>query len=215
MSDRGATRMPSDAVSDKFKPPALSDMLNDGDIVLLLTPAINYPPSDPFEPLGKALARYHPPVRHVPYVPRHGITSTHETHVALAVAVIFVISGPLRHGQPSQVTLAERVRALCEGRPQGAESPSFTLGGRCSSYCQMTDFDAVLDSVDAALTYGTESPVAKDLPWASSIADDIGGVTCLCISDDVPRNSVIIRLLDTCIHDLKDVETNKVVHRWR
>lgn len=92
MSDRGATRMPSDTVSDKIasvilmfihsssanailqKPPALSDMLNDGDIVLLLTPAIvpeasplnrasNCPPSDPFEPLGKALARYHPWVR--------------------------------------------------------------------------------------------------------------------------------------------------------
>lgn len=147
MSDRDATRMPSDAVSDKTvsgilliihscsanailqKPPALSAMLNDGDIVLLLRPAIvpeasplnrgsNYPPSDPFEPLGKALARYHPWVRHVPYVPRNGITSTHETHVALAAAVIFVISGPPCHGQPSQVTPAERVRALCEGRPQ-------------------------------------------------------------------------------------------------
>ncbi|KAK0747276.1 hypothetical protein B0T21DRAFT_417558 [Apiosordaria backusii] len=94
----------------ELKPPVLSDMLNDGDIVLLLTPAIvlkasplnrasNCPPSDPFEPLGKALA------------------STHETHVALAAAVIFVISGPPRHGQPSQVTLAERVRALYESRP--------------------------------------------------------------------------------------------------
>ncbi|KAL2024962.1 hypothetical protein VTK56DRAFT_3661 [Thermocarpiscus australiensis] len=129
MSEHGTTRMPTDAVSGKTKPPALSDMLNDGDIIVLLTPAIepeasplnqdpNNPTTDPFEPLGKALAGYHPWVRHVPYVPQNGITSTHETHIALAAAVVFVISGPPRYGQPSQVDLAERVRALCKGRPQ-------------------------------------------------------------------------------------------------
>ncbi|KAK4096904.1 hypothetical protein N658DRAFT_518963 [Parathielavia hyrcaniae] len=450
-------------------------MLNDGDIVLLLTPPIvpeasplnrdpNNPTMDPFEPLGKALARYHPWVRHVPYVPQNGITSTHETHVALAAAVIFVISGPPRHGQPSQVTLAERVRALCKGRPQviltccdvrelgslatrfptairaaaacilpGETSKSshrrpdkhnpiplrlpwsieawdrntdvsvvfdlwrrclpkmFHLGrdqfetmlcrdgyamhyvarepetsqvlGFCATYttyvdgsdrllgslaallvqpshqrrgigrslhdhalrqltkvpgvsllqlgstfprllyglpvdspsepwfrrqgwpiklpvapgsrheacdwllefknwpvtcldpsrftfrpCEMTDIDKVVAFVDitsrrndnmgwydqyaklaharntrdiilglqgeiiiaAALTYRTGSPVAGDIPWARTIADDVGGITCVCISDDVPRDSVMIRLLDTCIRVLKDAETNRL-----
>ncbi|SPQ21102.1 03469cb1-da1d-4f8d-a163-585da6649163 [Thermothielavioides terrestris] len=107
----------------------LSHLLKDGDIILLLTPAIipgasplnrnsKDPPSDPFEPLGKALARRHPWVRHVPYVPRNGITGTHVVHIRLATVVIFVVSGPPSHGQPSQVALAEITRALCEHRPQ-------------------------------------------------------------------------------------------------
>ncbi|KAK4104939.1 hypothetical protein N658DRAFT_195065 [Parathielavia hyrcaniae] len=107
----------------------LSRQLNDGDVILLLTPAIapgmspvnrdpNKPTSDPFEPLGKALARHHPWVRHVPYLPRNGITRTHEVHIRLAAAVVFVISGPPHHGQTPQATLAETTRTICENRPQ-------------------------------------------------------------------------------------------------
>jgi GNAT superfamily N-acetyltransferase len=107
----------------------LSDQLKDGDIILLLTPGVvpevsplnrhpDNPPSDPFEPLGKALAKHHPWVRHVPYLPRNGITGTHVVHIRLAAAVVFVVSGPPCHGQPSQVALAEITRALCEHRPQ-------------------------------------------------------------------------------------------------
>ncbi|KAK4152642.1 hypothetical protein C8A00DRAFT_34673 [Chaetomidium leptoderma] len=103
----------------------LSNQLKDGDIILLLTPGIvpevspsnrdaDNPPSDPFEPLGKALARHHPWVRHVPYLPRNGITGTHVVHISLAAVVIFVISGPPRQGQPSQVDLAGITRSLCE-----------------------------------------------------------------------------------------------------
>ncbi|KAL2139221.1 hypothetical protein VTI28DRAFT_5481 [Corynascus sepedonium] len=412
-------------------------------------------------------------VRHVPYLPRNGITDTHRTHIKLAAVVIFVISGPPRHGQPSQVALAERVRALCEGRPQAiltccdfreldpperpfptvirvpslnpldleaaagvvfggfqksclrranernlVPSPRvwpvevwdgnrdilavfdlwcqclpnmFHLGrdhfgsilrregyamhyvvrepgtswilGFCATYttyvdgsrsllgslaallvrpshrqrgigrslhdhalcqltkirgvrrlqlgstfprllyglpvdspseqwfrrqgwsiklpvapdsgqdacdwllefkdwpvirsnpsrfnfrpCEMTEIEEVLAFVDmtsrrnynmgwygeyakladtrntkdiilglqgekiiaAALTYCTGSPVAEDLPWASTIAGDVGGVTCVCISDDVPRSSVLIRLLDACIRVLKNQGTNKL-----
>jgi hypothetical protein len=38
--------------------------------------------------------------------------------------------------------------------------------------------------IAVALTYArnTGSPAAEDLPWASAIADDVGGVTCVCIS---------------------------------
>jgi len=107
----------------------LSNKLKDGDIILLLTPGIvpeppspssehlQTPPSDPFEPLGRAVAKHHPWVRHVPYLPRNGITGTHVVHIRLAAVVVFVISGPPRHGQPSQVALAEITRALCEHRP--------------------------------------------------------------------------------------------------
>ncbi|KAK0739798.1 hypothetical protein B0T21DRAFT_410124 [Apiosordaria backusii] len=107
----------------------LSKPLKDGDILLLLTPGIvpdvstakvdhEAPTSDPFEPLGKALAKHHPWVRHVPYLPRYGITGTHVVHIRLATAVIFVLSGPPVHGQPSQVALAEITRGVCDDRPQ-------------------------------------------------------------------------------------------------
>ncbi|KAK0720837.1 hypothetical protein B0H67DRAFT_600210 [Lasiosphaeris hirsuta] len=109
--------------------PQLSKLLKDGDILLLLTPGVvpdaavvgsdpNRSFTDPFEPLGKALAKHHPWIRHVPYLPRNGITGTHVVHIRLASAVIFVISGPPRHGQPSQVAMAEITRTICEHRPQ-------------------------------------------------------------------------------------------------
>ncbi|KAL2129134.1 hypothetical protein VTI74DRAFT_8182 [Chaetomium olivicolor] len=116
------------SVPDSHSCIPLSRLLNDGDIILLLTPGIvpevsplnrdpRNPPSDPFEPLGTALARHHRSVRHVPYLPRNGITGTHVVHIRLAAAVVFVITGPPRYGQPSQVTLAEITKTLCEHRP--------------------------------------------------------------------------------------------------
>ncbi|KAK1775783.1 hypothetical protein QBC45DRAFT_233789 [Copromyces sp. CBS 386.78] len=106
----------------------LSRLLDDGDILLLLTPAVapshapsnsqtDHLTSDPFEPLGKALAKKHPWVRQVPYTPKNGITGTHVVHIKLAKSVVFVISGPPCFGQPPQVSLAETVRSLCESRP--------------------------------------------------------------------------------------------------
>ncbi|KAK4189085.1 hypothetical protein QBC35DRAFT_450550 [Podospora australis] len=106
-----------------------SKPLRDGEIILLLTPGIvpdvksleatsQEPTSDPFEPLGKALAKHHPWVRHVPYLPRHGITGTHVVHIRLATVVVFVLSGRSAEGQVSQVSLAEITRGVCDQRPQ-------------------------------------------------------------------------------------------------
>ncbi|KAL1837190.1 hypothetical protein VTJ49DRAFT_4162 [Mycothermus thermophilus] len=106
----------------------LSNHLKDEDAILLLTPGIvpqvsplnwdpHTPTSDPFEPLGRALAKHQHRVRHVPYIPRNGITETHVVHIRLAAVVIFVISGPPCHGQPSQVGLAEITKSLCDHRP--------------------------------------------------------------------------------------------------
>ncbi|GAB1737994.1 hypothetical protein NU219Hw_g2505t1 [Hortaea werneckii] len=58
----------------------------------------NAPPSskiatDPFETLGKAFAKYHRRIRHVPYVPAVGFTDTHEAFLAQADAVILVSCG--------------------------------------------------------------------------------------------------------------------------
>ncbi|KAK7741062.1 hypothetical protein SLS53_005127 [Cytospora paraplurivora] len=106
----------------------LSKILERGDLILLLTPIVappspaaggqdHHPGQDPFEPLGRALARYHPWVRHVPYTPRGGITSTHAGFIRRAKAVVFVISGPHVPGQPSQVDLSGIAQAIGENRP--------------------------------------------------------------------------------------------------
>ncbi|ESA42652.1 hypothetical protein GE21DRAFT_8125 [Neurospora crassa] len=113
-------------IQDSLEYLPLSRSLRDGDILLLLTPAVaprhttsetGHSTSDPFEPLGKALAKKHPWVRQVPYIPRNGITGTHVVHIRLAKSVVFVISGPPCFGQPPQVSLAKTVRSLCENRP--------------------------------------------------------------------------------------------------
>jgi GNAT superfamily N-acetyltransferase len=102
----------------------LSQKLSTGDLVLLLTPAV--PPlqrgsdgqtSDPFEPLGQALARLHPGIRHVPYTPRGGMTSTHVAFIRQAKVIVFVVSGPAGAGQYSQLQLSELVRNDKEDRP--------------------------------------------------------------------------------------------------
>ncbi|KAH8663964.1 hypothetical protein BX600DRAFT_381227 [Xylariales sp. PMI_506] len=65
--------------------------------------------------------------------------------------------------------------------------------------------------VAAALIYVpfSETTAENDLPWARRIGTDIGGITCICIAEGNPtfqdhRNSVMIRLLDTCIQMLRD-----------
>jgi ribosomal protein S18 acetylase RimI-like enzyme len=59
------------------------------------------------------------------------------------------------------------------------------------------------------------SPMAQDLPWARTIGSDVGGVTCICITDNntLMKNSkdtVMIGLLDTCVTLLKEQGMNRV-----
>ncbi|KAK4226520.1 hypothetical protein QBC38DRAFT_227645 [Podospora fimiseda] len=128
-SEMAARILQPSVVHDSQSALPISKPLKDGDLILLLTPAAipdltavkndpNALTSDPFEPLGQALAKRHPWVRHVPYLPRNGITGTHVVHIRLAKVVIFVISGPPTHGQRSQMALAEITRGVCENRPQ-------------------------------------------------------------------------------------------------
>lgn len=103
----------------------LTTALGEGDLLYVLTPAAvpvdpptpGNPSEDPFEPFGRALAEYHPWVRHIPYVVRDGITQYHANHLTLAKAIIFVITGPPRSGQPSQVALSQVVRSIAPDRP--------------------------------------------------------------------------------------------------
>lgn len=64
-------------------------------ILVLLTPTVPRrnanSPSDPFEPLGQALSRSFPRLRHVPYTLSAGLTDIHVTFLQRATAVVFVL----------------------------------------------------------------------------------------------------------------------------
>jgi GNAT superfamily N-acetyltransferase len=99
----------------------LTRVLDDGDILVLLSPVVrpgDNTVGDPFEPLGRALATRHPWVRHIPYTADHGITGYHVAFIKRAKAVIYVISGLSSPGQTSQADMAEVAQALGEYRPQ-------------------------------------------------------------------------------------------------
>lgn len=108
-------------IHDRSSHIPFSKILDKGDIVLLLTPVVlpldGDSGTDPFEPLGRGLARYHPWIRHVPYTVRGGITSTHIGFVKRARVVVFVVSGPASSGQPCQVELSRMVQKVGQGRP--------------------------------------------------------------------------------------------------
>ncbi|KAF3771231.1 hypothetical protein M406DRAFT_247179 [Cryphonectria parasitica EP155] len=107
--------------SDRGNHIPLSKALEPHDLLVLLTPVVvpveRDSDQDPFEPLGKELARYHPRVRHVPYTAAGGITSTHVGFIKKARALVFVITGPASPGQPSQVELSNIVQTIGDRRP--------------------------------------------------------------------------------------------------
>lgn len=77
--------------------PAASPLLGlaPASVVLLLTPTVPRrnpnSPSDPFEPLGRALSRSFPRLRHVPYTLSAGLTEVHLPFLQRATAVVFVL----------------------------------------------------------------------------------------------------------------------------
>lgn len=76
--------------------------LSPEDSIVLFTPVVPHPPDsdlqgqnvDPFEPLGRALSRYHARIRHVPYIPEIGLTKTLLLFFKNASAVIVVWCEP-------------------------------------------------------------------------------------------------------------------------
>ncbi|MCJ1400653.1 hypothetical protein MMC11_003861 [Xylographa trunciseda] len=79
--------------------PGLSPLtsLPSGSTILLLTPTV--PPIngldqqfDPFEPLGRALSRFQPRIRHVPYTLSSGLSPTHLAFLSRVAAVVLVLA---------------------------------------------------------------------------------------------------------------------------
>ncbi|KAF3021519.1 hypothetical protein E8E14_012171 [Neopestalotiopsis sp. 37M] len=100
----------------------LMNVLNEGDLLILLSPVVaplarDSVVSDPFEPLGRALAARHAWVRHVPYTANRGITEVHATFIKKAKVIIFVIAGSEIPGQMSQIGMAGMAQLMAEYRP--------------------------------------------------------------------------------------------------
>ncbi|KAI7306346.1 hypothetical protein KC326_g7869, partial [Hortaea werneckii] len=114
------------------------------------------PPSklatDPFESLGKAFAKHHRRIRHVPYVPAVGFTETHEAFLAQADAVILVSCGggsEQQHTSPhikvESTTKADDPTSLLAKQAQFAHDASLALaemggGDGCSRNVPMINF---------------------------------------------------------------------------
>jgi GNAT superfamily N-acetyltransferase len=147
--------------------------------------------------------------------------------------------------RPCEVTEIGTVIDFVKGESSSGAKPGFY-----DQYTKLADHkehipDIVLGLegetiIAAALTYCKKagSPVAEDLPWADVIADDIGGVTCICIrgrsvskshllghdctnsrpSDGVLLDTVLTRLLHSCICALELQGANTLLVdavKWR
>ncbi|KAE9374486.1 hypothetical protein N431DRAFT_455239 [Stipitochalara longipes BDJ] len=95
--------------------------LRETDVIVLLTPVvipISHNPtdtSDPFEPLGRSLAKRHSRVRQIPYTQRNGITSTHLGFIKRGHVIILCFAPD--PSQQLQQEFAEVTFALSDNKP--------------------------------------------------------------------------------------------------
>ncbi|PQE11912.1 acetyltransferase protein [Rutstroemia sp. NJR-2017a BVV2] len=144
--------------------------LQEPEIIILLSPVvipITQDPSDisdPFEPLGRALARRHAKVRHVPYTQRNGITSTHLGFIKRGHVIIlcFVV----RPEQQLQLEIADVVFAVSEDKPC-----IIVICGDSTDMQDSISFPTVILSADystqalemaATLIFGERQPKPKE-----------------------------------------------------
>ncbi|KAJ4250490.1 hypothetical protein NW762_011744, partial [Fusarium torreyae] len=140
MSDTQTHSSPATLLWDHQDLIPIQRNLGDEDLILLLTPAaVPLDPSinsasDPFEPLGQALARTHPWIRHVPYTKERGITGIHVAFIKRARVVIFVLSGFSSDEGAFQLELAEVTREVCEERPMAVVACCEVLENEAHEY---------------------------------------------------------------------------------
>ncbi|KAK5137017.1 hypothetical protein LTR08_001026 [Meristemomyces frigidus] len=83
--------------------------------------------TDPFEPLGRALAKRYHRIRHVPYLPSVGLTSTHEAFITQADGVVVVTSEPEPKAGGRNGDAAAALRDCLENQAEFAESVTDNL----------------------------------------------------------------------------------------
>jgi hypothetical protein len=105
-------------------------------LVILLTPVLapahanhvnrESKTTDPFESFGRELSKLHHRLRHVPYVPKVGMTDTHIAFIEQAAAVVVVICKPAdsdKESLPLQQSFAEEVLGRREELADEDEKP--------------------------------------------------------------------------------------------
>lgn len=121
---RKATENSITVVRDEKSIIPLSAKVSGHGVILLLTPVVrpihprapDEPTIDPFECLGRALARRHPKIVHAPYT-NHGITTTHVNLLKRSAAVIFVTANATSPSSRSQIDTALSVYRLVHSKP--------------------------------------------------------------------------------------------------
>ena len=96
-------------------------------ILLLLTPSVpplpgpnNAQNADPFEPLGRAIARFHNRTRHVPYTLSAGVTSTHTAFLDRATTIVLVLCNTSSAFVESQMEFVRDVQDRIRARESRA-----------------------------------------------------------------------------------------------
>lgn len=162
----------------------LQKNLVDEDLVLLLTPAVvpldrSLPSAtDPFEPLGQALAQKYPWIRHVPYTKKYGVTGNHVAFVKMARTVIFVLSGFASDEGVFQLEVADIIREVCEERPfilvaccevpqNRVQEYGFQAVVQCSGYF-VSDLQAVAALLTTEKATATVKPTNNNFPPPST-----------------------------------------------
>ncbi|KAI4258823.1 MAG: hypothetical protein LQ352_001034 [Teloschistes flavicans] len=104
-------------------------------VVLLLTPSVprRHPnsPSDPFEPLGRALSASFPRLRHVPYTLSAGLTDIHRPFLYRAAVVILVlcnISSALIESQDEVVSAVQTILRARDAMPGQQRTRKVVIG---------------------------------------------------------------------------------------
>ncbi|KAI4200624.1 MAG: hypothetical protein LQ350_003764 [Teloschistes chrysophthalmus] len=99
-------------------------------ILLLLTPSVprKHPnsPSDPFEPLGRALSTSFSRLRHVPYTLSAGLTEIHRPFLQRAAAVILVLCNISSALIESQDEVVSAVQSILRARDATMPGPQRT-----------------------------------------------------------------------------------------
>lgn len=127
-------------------------------IIVLFTPVvpvrskaadIDEAPTDPFEVLGKALSRHHKRIRHVPFVPKVGLTATHMEFIAHSGAIVTV--NCRTHGQrfaasdESLVNQRKFVTGVAMAlRQHSVTIPEFLLDIECEKGKEVTGHENVI-----------------------------------------------------------------------
>jgi hypothetical protein len=131
--------------------------LSPNSLILLLTPVLapahadhvnrESKTTDPFETFGRELSKLHHRLRHVPYVPKVGMSDTHIAFIEQAAAIVVVICEPADSDRESldlQQSFAEKVLGRREDLTDEDERPFVLVRFDCTGSDTDDEYSNVL-----------------------------------------------------------------------